>query len=360
MSVRVEHDRAPDDPRGPLLAALRGRTVAIIGHGSQGRAHALNLRDAGVHVIVGARTPSATGARAARDGFDVLPVRDAVPRGDLVVVGVPDAAQPALCRDEILPAMRPGAVLGFIHGYAVRFGGVEAAGRAQEGAGGDRHADGDRSDVGIVLVAPKGPGATLRQRYLEGRGIPCLFAMHRENTACTAEPSGLAWASGLGCGRAGIVRTTFADETETDLFGEQAVLCGGAMALARAAFETLVDAGYPPELAYLECVHELKQVVDLLFERGFAGMRRAISDTAEFGAFVAGPRIVDDALRERLRALLGEIRDGSFARAMAADQLRGFAWFEAQRRAAEADPIERAGRAVREWMPWLGGDGETS
>jgi len=275
-----------------------------------------------------------------------------------------------------MPAMASGATLGFLHGYALRFGELKP-----------------RRDLGVVLVAPKGPGAALRQRFLEGRGIPCLFAVHQEchQTGVEAGPDGdlegaaageasgeaeligLAWASAIGCGRAGIVRTTVADEAETDLFGEQAVLCGGTIALAKAAFETLVDAGYPPELAYVECVHELKQVVDLVFERGLEGMYAQVSETAEFGGRRAGPRLVDDSLRRRLAELLEEIRSGQFALEMEVDSARGLQeggsqtrgvlardlrghgsqWLDARRLEGRSNAIEAAGRQVRQWIPWL-------
>jgi len=353
VTLTVDHDRAPDDPRGPLLAGLRGLTVSIIGYGNQGRAHAQNLRDSGVEVVVGARDQSRSGGLARADGFIARAVRDASAAGDLVIVALPDEVHGEVCARDILPALQPTAVIGFLHGLSVHFGHVLPP-----------------AEVGVVMVAPKGPGATLRQRYLEGRGIPCLLAVHGASGAAATDATetpmaralelGLAWASGLGCGRAGIVHTSFAHEAETDLFGEQAVLCGGAMALAQAAFETLVEHGYPEELAYLECVHELKQVVDLLFERGFAGMRRAISNTAEFGAYRAGPILVDDAVRGRLRELLESIRRGDFARAFAEDTARGMPWFNEQRRIAASHPIDRAGAVVRTWMPWMLGSGNTA
>lgn len=308
----------------------------MVGFGNQGAAQALNLRDSGIEVVVGARPGSAGAAAATREGFEVRTAAAAAAGAALVILAVPDHIQPELCRSEVMPAMDRGAALGFLHGYALRFGGLVP-----------------RPDLAAVLVAPKGPGATLRQRYLEGRGIPCLLAIQQEGTGRDAESIGLAWASAIGCGRAGIVRTTVAHETETDLFGEQAVLCGGAIGLARAGFEALVHAGYPPELAYVECIHELKQVVDLLFEHGIEGMYRRVSGTAEFGGRRAAERLIDESLRERLGALLAEVRDGRFAAAMDADAAAGFPWLNARRAAGSADPVESAGRAVRRWMPWL-------
>ncbi|MCA9286712.1 MAG: ketol-acid reductoisomerase [Phycisphaerales bacterium] len=325
---------------GSLLDALRSRTVAVIGYGNQGEAHALNLRDSGIAVIVGSRAGSDSGQRAAAHGFPVMSIPQSVARADLVVVGLPDEIHGAVFAESIAPALRPDAVVGFIHGFSVRYQRVHPP-----------------RETGVVLVAPKGPGATLRERFVQGTGIPCLFAVHQDNPSRTAEAIGLAWASGIGCGRARIVRSSFADETETDLFGEQAVLCGGLSALVVAAFEILVEAGYPEELAYIECCHEVKQVADLVYTRGPAGMRKAISNTAEFGAYRAGPRLVDDSVRDRMRQLLAEVRNGTFAKAMADDQAAGFPWFEAQRREGAAHPIERASETVRGWMERKG-DGE--
>lgn len=317
---------------GSLLRALDGRTVAILGYGNQGEAHALNLRDSGVTVIVGARAGGGAEARAVAAGFRTISIPDASADADLAIVALPDEVHGEVVRDVIAPHLRHGAVLGFLHGFSIRFG------RVVPPAG-----------AGVVMVAPKGPGTTLRDRFVRGLGIPCLFAVHQE-TDGSAERLGLAWASGIGCGRARILRSTFADEAETDLFGEQAVLCGGMSALVQAAFEILVEAGYPPELAYIECCHEVKQVADLVYERGLDGMRRAISTTAEFGAYAAGPRVVDASVRARLREMLTEIRDGAFARTMADDQARGFPWLTGQRRASAAHPIEEPSALVRSWM----------
>ena len=308
----------------------------------------MNLRDSGVTVIVANRPDSANGRRAVDAGFAPLPIEDAVARADLVIVALPDEAHAAVWSERIAPHLCAGAIVGFLPGFSVHFGLVDPS-----------------PGVGTIMVAPKGPGATLRDRFVGGQGIPCLFAVHREvadgadtgeraSTSVSAEAIGLAWANGIGCSRAAIVFTSFAHETETDLFGEQAVLCGGLSELIVAAFEVLVDAGYPAELAYLECCQEVKQVADLVYERGLAGTMAAISNTAEFGASKAGPTLVDDALRGRLRTLLSEVRDGTFARTMCGDYNAGFPWFEARRRARREHALEPAGAAVRAWFPWLG------
>ncbi len=256
--------------------------------------------------------------------------------GDLIILSLPDETHGEVYREAIAPSARPGTTIGFLHGFSVRFGQVAP-----------------RPDLGVVLVAPKGPGTTLRERYQRGQGIPALIAVERESPRGDARSLALAWANGIGCARAGILETTFAHETETDLFGEQTVLCGGLMGLVVAAFETLVAAGYPPELAYIECCHEVKQVADLVYARGLSGMRAAISNTAEFGAFTAAPRVVDEGVRRTFAAILDEIRDGRFATRMLADHAAGDPWFAAQRREGERHPIEEAGERVRSLMPWL-------
>ncbi|MCI0631452.1 MAG: ketol-acid reductoisomerase [Phycisphaerales bacterium] len=325
--------------RGPSqtpLQPLMGQTVAVLGFGNQGHAHALNLRESGVHVIVGARAASSSGRRAAEHGFEVLAIEQAAERARLVIMALPDESQPEIYAQQIAPNLSTGATLGFLHGFSIRYDLITP-----------------RSDIGVVLVAPKGPGKTLRQRFQRGEGIPCLFSVHQDSRSRDAESLGLAWAAGIGCARAGILCTTFQHETDTDLFGEQAVLCGGMTWLIRAAFETLVQAGYPPELAYLECCHEVKQIADLVYERGIEGMMEAISNTAEFGAYESGPRLIGKETRESMRRLLAEIQDGTFARRFQRDHQLHFDWFNRQRKELAAHPIEEAGQKIRSLMPWL-------
>lgn len=331
--------------------------MALLGYGNQGRAHALNLRDSGVDVRVSGHPGSASRTKAATEGFAVADPAEAIRGAELVIVALPDEVHAEAWRTAIAPNLRPGQTAGFIHGSSVHFGLVRPV-----------------AGVGMVLVAPKGPGTTLRERFVAGQGIPALLAVAQERAggagahghgpggdgprAGAVAPTSLdlarAWAAGLGCMRAGVVRTTFKDEAETDLFGEQAVLCGGMLGLAQAAYEVLVEAGYPPLLAYTECIHEIKQVADLLYERGPAGMRAAISNSAEFGAYAAAPRMADERTKAAMRQLLDEIRSGAFTRRMQADHDAGGPWFRAQRAAADAHPMEDAGRAVRALMPWLG------
>jgi ketol-acid reductoisomerase len=323
-------DNAPLDP-------LRGRTIAVLGFGNQGAAHARNLRESGLEVVVGARAGSSAGAAAAEEGFDVRGLGEATAAGDLVILALPDEAHGEVWTGAIAPVLRSGATIGVLHGFSLRYGLIAPPG-----------------GTGVVMVAPKGPGATLRARYARGEGIPCLFAVHQDSAAGDAEALGLAWAAGIGCARAAIVRTTVADETETDLFGEQAVLCGGMTALMIAAFETLVEAGYPPALSYMECCQEVKQVADLVYERGLSAMMRAISNTAEFGAWDAGDVVVDDAVRGRMRDLLADVRSGVFAERLIADHAAGAPRLDSCRAALAAAPVEAAGADVRSWMPWLG------
>jgi len=322
--------------RDVSIDALRGRTIAVLGYGNQGRAHALNLRDSGLTVVVGGRPGSEKVELARREGFEAGTLAEAAARADLAIVALPDQAQPAAWGKWIEDALPSGAVVGFVHGFAIRFGFITP-----------------RADLGVVLVAPKGPGATLRARFEEGLGIPALVAIERENAARTARAFALAWGAGIGCARSGLIETTFAAEAESDLFGEQAVLCGGLLALVHESYALLVEAGYSPEVAYIECCHEVKQVADLLYARGPDGMRRAISDTAEFGAFVAEQSLVDEHLRAKLRALLADVRSGAFARRFMADYQRGHPEFTAWRRAASAHEIEAASARVRALMPWL-------
>ena len=316
------------------LDILKGQTIALIGYGNQGRAHALNLRDSGLAITVGQR-PGASFDRAVADGFDPVPTAEAASDAGLVIVTLPDETAAATYDTSIAPALRPGTALGFVHGFNIRFGLIDPP----EG-------------VDVVMVAPKGPGTLLRSLYVEGKGLPSLVAVDRDFGG-QAMATALAWAAGIGSARAGVVETTFAAETETDLFGEQTVLCGGVTALMKAAFDTLVEAGYEPEFAYLECVHELKQVVDLIYEAGLSGMRARISNTAEYGDLTRGPRMIGEATRCEMRRVLDEIRSGAFAREWIAECRAGNPRMNQLRaRDAESD-IEQAGRAVRQLMPWL-------
>jgi ketol-acid reductoisomerase len=310
-------------------------TIAIIGYGNQGRAHALNLRDSGFDPAIGQRHGESAD-RAARDGFTPRPVEEVAASADLLIITLPDESAAAVYEERIGPLLRAGQTLGFVHGFNVRFGFITPP-----------------DDVDVVMVAPKGPGTLLRSLYAEGRGLPALMAIQRDATG-EARDTALTWASGIGALRAGVVETTFAIETETDLFGEQVVLCGGVTALTKAAFETLVEAGYAPEFAYLECVHELKQIVDLMYERGLSGMRERISNTAEYGDLTRGPRVVTEQTRREMRRILEEIRSGAFAREWIEEYRSGGRRFEQLHDADVDTPYESAGRTVRSLMPWLG------
>jgi ketol-acid reductoisomerase len=319
-----------------LPVALRDDLrVAVIGYGNQGRTHALNLRDSGYRVTVGQR-PGRGADRARADGFEPEAIADAMLEAQLVIVALPDESASEVYAAEIAPVLRAGVTLGFIHGFNIHFGFITPP----EG-------------VDVVMIAPKGPGTLLRSLYRERKGLPALLAIGRDATGA-ARRTALTWASGIGALRAGVIETTFAAEAETDLFGEQVVLCGGVSALTKAAFETLVQAGYDPMFAYLECVHELKQIVDLLYERGLSAMRERISNTAEYGDVTRGPRIVSPEVRREMRRVLEEIRSGAFAREWMEEHRRGAPNL---RRLHDADvdtEFERAGRAVRALMPWLG------
>ena len=317
------------------LDLLRVREVAVIGYGSQGHAHALNLRDSGVSVRIGLPEGSRSRTIAARDGFRVCVVAQATREADLVMVLSPDTAQRAIYEEAIAPNLRPGAMLMFAHGFNIRFDAIVPP-----------------PTVDVAMVAPKSPGHRVRELFLEGAGTPALFAVHQDATG-HARPLALAYAKGIGTTRAGVIETTFAEETETDLFGEQAVLCGGVSALVKAGFETLVEAGYQPEIAYFECLHELKLIVDLMYRGGLGFMRYSVSDTAEHGDYTGGPRLVTDATRAEMRAMLAEIRDGRFARGWIEEDRAGRPRFNAQREREREHPIEEVGARLRSMMPFL-------
>ncbi len=316
-------------------SALQGQRIAILGYGSQGHAHALNLRDSGFDVRVGLREDSKSWPKAEEDGLTVMTTADAAADAEVVMMLLPDTAQAASFAVDVEPKLKAGDLLMFAHGFNIHFQQI----RPPEGV-----------DVG--MVAPKGPGHLVRRAYADGIGVPSLYAVAQDATG-TALPRVLAYASGIGAGRAGIIETTFGEETETDLFGEQAVLCGGVTALIQAGFETLVEAGYQPEIAYFECLHEMKLIVDLIYEGGLAGMRYSISDTAEYGDYTRGPRIVDERTREEMRRILGEIRSGAFATEWVGEAKAGFPNFLAMRAAARDSQLETVGTELRSMMPWL-------
>ena len=318
------------------LSLIQKRRVAILGYGSQGHAHALNLKESGVEVVVGLREGSASAPKATNAGLQVATPEEAVQGADLVMMLVPDEHAAALYRDTVAPNIRAGAALAFAHGFNVHFGQIEA-----------------RADLDVIMIAPKGPGHLVRSTYTEGGGVPCLIAVH-QGPGGSARDIALAYASAIGGGRAGVIETTFREETETDLFGEQVVLCGGTTALVQGAFETLVEAGYAPEMAYFECLHELKLIVDLMYEGGIANMRYSISNTAEYGDFTRGPRVVDEDSKKAMREILREVQDGSFAREFIAENQAGAPRLKAMRRIGEEHPIEQVGERLRSMMPWIG------
>ncbi len=317
------------------LETLRGRPIAVIGYGSQGHAHALNLRDSGCEVMVGLHEGSRSRDKAGADGLRVETVADAVAASQIVMLVVPDHVQKAVYEGEIAPRLTDGKTLLFAHGFNIHFGAITPA-----------------AGVDVAMVAPKSPGHRLRELFEEGVGVPALVAVHQDASGRAMETA-LAYAKGLGSLRAGVLETTFEEETETDLFGEQAVLCGGVSHLIQAGFETLTEAGYQPEIAYFECLHELKLIVDLIYEGGLGYMRYSVSDTAEYGDYTAGPKIVDDHVRQAMRDLLGRIQDGSFAREWIAENEEGREGFRAMRRKAAGSQLEEVGAELRQMMPWL-------
>ncbi|GAC1697037.1 MAG: ketol-acid reductoisomerase [Gemmatimonadaceae bacterium] len=317
------------------LSRLSGRAIAVIGFGSQGHAHALNLRDSGLDVRVGLLDGSASRAKAESQGLRVTGVAQAAGEADIIMLLTPDTTQADLYDECIAPVMRRGKTLMFAHGFNVRFGQITAP-----------------AGVDVSMVAPKSPGHRVRELYVHGGGTPALVAVEQDASG-SALADALAYAKGIGCTRAGVLQTTFAEETETDLFGEQAVLCGGVSALVKAGFETLVEAGYQPEVAYFECMHELKLIVDLMYQGGLNYMRYSVSDTAEFGDYTAGPRLVTEATRRTMRALLSEVRDGSFARRWIDENRGGRRAFDRMRASDVEHPIERVGRDLRRMMPFV-------
>jgi len=327
--MKVYYDKDAD------LSIIRGKKVAIIGYGSQGHAHAQNLKESGVDVTVGLREGSASANKAQQAGLAVKNIADAVKAADVVMILAPDQHQKKLYLENVEPNLKKGAALAFAHGFNIHFGFIKP-----------------RADLDVFMVAPKGPGHLVRSTYKQGGGVPCLIAVH-QNASGKAKDLALSYASAIGGGRAGIIETTFKDECETDLFGEQAVLCGGASHLVQAGFETLVEAGYPPEMAYFECLHELKLIVDLMYEGGIANMRYSISDTAEYGDYTRGPRIVNEATKAEMKKILKEVQSGDFAREWMAENEAGGKRFAEMRAKGGKHPIEDVGGKLREMMPWI-------
>src|SRR5215212_1225344 len=317
------------------LTLLDGKTVAIIGFGPQGHAHALNLKDSGVDVVVGLREGSSSADAARGGGFEVLPVAEAASRGDIVMVLVPDELHHDVYENEIRDGIADGNTLLFGHGFSVHYGEVEPP-----------------PGVDVGLVAPKGPGHLVRRQYTEGSGVPCLIAIAQDASG-KAKDLALAYAKGIGGTRGGVIETTFKDETETDLFGEQAVLCGGVSELVKAGYETLVDAGYSPEMAYFECLHELKLIVDLMYEKGLQGMRFSISNTAEYGDYTRGKRVITDDTRQRMKDILKEIQSGDFAREWIAENRAGQESFKRMREEQARGQVETTGKELRAKMDWI-------
>ena len=317
------------------LDLLKGKKVAIIGYGSQGHAHALNLYESGVNVVVGLYEGSKSWDKVKEAGLEVETVSNAVKGADVVMMLVPDEKQAKLYREEVAPYLEEGNALAFAHGFNIHYGQIVPP-----------------SNVDVFMVAPKGPGHMVRRTYTEGSGVPCLIAVQQDYTGHAKELA-LAYSNGIGGARAGVLETTFKDETETDLFGEQAVLCGGCTALIKAGFETVVDAGYAPENAYFECLHEMKLIVDLMYQGGMAAMRYSISDTAEYGDYVTGSRIVTEETKKEMKKVLTEIQDGTFARNWLMENQVGRPQFNAMRRIESEHPIEKVGKELREMMSWI-------
>ncbi|MHB8535877.1 MAG: ketol-acid reductoisomerase [Sulfuricaulis sp.] len=327
--MKVFYDKDADP------SIIRGKKVTIVGYGSQGHAHALNLKDGGVDVTVGLREGSASVAKAKNAGLTVKNVADAVKGADLVMIVAPDEQHKKIYRESIEPNLKNGATLAVAHGFSVHFGFIQP-----------------RKDLDVIMIAPKGPGHLVRSTFTQAGGVPCLIAV-KQDVSGKARDLALSYACAIGGGRAGVIETTFKDECETDLFGEQAVLCGGATHLVQAGFETLVEAGYPPEMAYFECLHELKLIVDLMYEGGIANMRYSISNTAEYGDYTRGPRIVNEQTKAEMKKILKEIQSGQFAKEWMAENESGGKRFPEMRAQAAKHPIEDVGAKLREMMPWI-------
>lgn len=329
MALNVYYDKDCD------ISLIRSKKVAMIGFGSQGHAHAENLRDSGVEVIVGLKKGGSSWAKAEAKGFKVLSVADASKEADFVMILLPDESQASIYKNEIEPNLKDGATIAFGHGFNIHYGRIHP-----------------RSDINVTMIAPKAPGHTVRSEFVKGGGIPDLIAVGQDPSGKTKELA-LSYASAIGGGRTAIIETTFKDETETDLFGEQAVLCGGATALVQAGFETLVEAGYPEEMAYFECLHELKLIVDLMFEGGIADMRYSISNTAEYGDYVSGPRVINEESKKAMKEILAEIQNGKFAKDFILEGQSGYPRMNAERANSRASRIEQTGVRLRAMMPWI-------
>jgi len=327
--ARIYHEKDAD------RSALEGQRIAVLGFGSQGHAHALNLKDSGHDVRVGLRRESKSWGTAEAAGLRVLPTAEAAAEADVVMVLLPDTSHAKVYAEDVGPNLKAGDMLMFAHGFSIHFGTVAPP----EG-------------VDVTMIAPKGPGHLVRRTYEQGVGTPALVAVQQDATGKALERA-LAYGAGIGCARAGIIETTFKEETETDLFGEQTVLCGGISELVKSGFETLVEAGYQPEIAYFECLHELKLIIDLIYEGGLSWMRYSVSDTAEWGDYRSGPRVIDDGVRERMRQVLSEIQSGAFAKEWIGEAEAGFPHFLALRREERSSRLERVGRELRRMMPWL-------
>lgn len=329
MALNVYYDKDCD------LSIIKSKTVAMIGFGSQGHAHAENLRDSGVEVVIGLRKDGSSWKKAEAKGFKVMTVADATAAADVVMILLPDENQAEIYKNEIAPNLKSGATIAFGHGFSIHYGRIKPA-----------------ADINVMMVAPKAPGHTVRSEFVKGGGIPDLIAIGQNPSGQTKELA-LSYACGVGGGRTGIIETTFKDETETDLFGEQAVLCGGVSALIQAGFETLTEAGYPEEMAYFECLHEMKLIVDLIFEGGIADMRYSISNTAEYGDMVSGPRVINEESKKAMRQVLKEIQNGQFAKDFVLEGQAGYPRMNAERNNLANHPIEKTGARLREMMPWI-------